>query len=85
MKVSASKAVDFNPVHLTITMESAEEADGIYQVFNLVGICEFLRTKNIEADDIRNVLNKQGIESFSVAEVSEALEKHYQQEKLYRK
>lgn len=47
---------EFNPIRLSILMESIEEVRAIYAIFNSTPIAEFLREQGIDAAVIRKAI-----------------------------
>lgn len=58
MEVSAKITKEtFKPVELTIQIESIEEAEVIYALFNYIPYCEVMRMHAMNPSSIRDVLN----------------------------
>lgn len=61
MKVESIQK-EFNPITISITFESKEEAEVFYELFNYGPIGSFVSGK-IDHDRIRKVLSRHGISS----------------------
>lgn len=58
MKVER-KSKRFSPITIEITMETQEEAQHLYAVFNYTPVCSYLRSGGVEPGDIREAIGDE--------------------------
>ena len=59
MKVTATrKKKDFKPIDLTLTLESEDQLNAIYSLFNHESIRKFLEPHGIKNGDVRTALER---------------------------
>jgi hypothetical protein len=79
MKISSEKTTQekpFIPFNLILTVESNEEAQALYCLFNYTPTCNYLRIKGVDAFEIKKEININFNGKYKLQELVDIVERH---------